>query len=177
MISTIKKTIDSKKIAGMKITVLDTFQDERGEIWTIYSDKHTNLSFVEDKITISRFGVLRGFHGDSKTAKLISCLSGRIQLSVADLRKNSITYGNVETFTISAKDPKVIEVPAGCINAHLCLSDKCIFHYKWSEKYAGPNEQVTVSWNDPDLNVDWNIKNPILSERDKKGTPSKEIYL
>ena len=177
MISTIKKTVGSKKIAGMKITFLDTFQDERGEIWTIYSDKHTDLSFVEDKITISRFGVLRGFHGDSKTAKLISCLSGRIQLSVADLRKNSTTYGNVETFIISSDDPKIVEVPAGCINAHLCLSDKCIFHYKWSEKYEGPDEQVTVSWNDSDLNVGWIIKTPILSERDKNGTPSKELYL
>jgi len=177
MISTIKKTISSKKIDGMKIVVLDTFEDERGEIWTTYSNKHTNIDFVEDKLTISRFGVLRGFHGDSNTVKLISCLSGRIQFAVADLRKNSKTYGNVETFIISDKEPKVIEVPAGCVNAHLCLSDECVFHYKWSENYAGPDEQVTVSWDDPDLAVNWIIRNPILSERDKKGISSKEVYL
>jgi len=135
----------------------------------VYTDDYTDLNFVADKITISRFGVLRGFHGDPHTAKLITCLSGQFQLAIVDTRKDSRTYGNVETYLISDNEPMVVIVPAGCVNAHLCLSDKCVFYYKWSEHYKGPEEQVTIAWDDPTLNIDWAITNPILSERDKNG--------
>ena len=173
----IKKKIESDLIEGLTIIKLDTFQDFRGEIWTVYSDEYTDLKFVADKITISRFGVLRGMHGDPYTAKLITCLSGQLQLAVADLRGGSKTYGNVETFLLNDYDPTVVVVPAGCVNGHLCLSDKCIFYYKWSEHYKGPEEQVTIAWDDPAFDIDWVIKNPILSERDKNGRPYKEIRL
>jgi len=173
----IKTITGSTKIDGLKSITLDTFKDYRGEIWTVYSDEYTDLKFVADKITISRFGVLRGFHGDPYTAKLITCLSGQFQLAIADTRKNSKTYGNVETYLVSDNEPMVVIVPAGCVNAHLCLSDKCVFYYKWSEHYKGPEEQVTIAWDDPTLNVDWAITNPILSERDKNGMPSLGICL
>jgi|TARA_R110001583_G_scaffold40442_1_gene129156 dTDP-4-dehydrorhamnose 3,5-epimerase len=173
----IKSITESTKIDGLKSITLDTFKDYRGEIWTVYSDEYTDLKFVADKITISRFGVLRGFHGDPYTAKLITCLSGQFQLAIVDTRKDSKTYGNVETYLVSDNEPMVVVVPAGCVNAHLCLSDKCVFYYKWSEHYKGPEEQVTISWDDPDIDVDWAIKSPILSERDKNGVPLLGISL
>ena len=173
----IKEITKSEKIKDLLSIKLDTFQDYRGEIWTVYSEEYTDLKFVADKITISRFGVLRGLHGDPHTAKLIACLSGQIQLAVLDLRKDSETYGNVETFLISDYDPTVVIVPAGCVNAHLCLSDKCVFYYKWSEHYKGPDEQVTIAWDDPELDIDWVIDNPILSERDKNGISYKGVFL
>jgi len=173
----VKEITKSEKIKDLLSIKLDTFQDYRGEIWTVYSEEYTDLKFVADKITISRFGVLRGLHGDPHTAKLIACLSGQIQLAILDLRKDSETYGNVETFLISDYDPTVVIVPAGCVNAHLCLSDKCVFYYKWSEQYKGPDEQVTIAWDDPELDIDWVIDNPILSERDKNGVPHKGVFL
>ena len=173
----IKEIIKSEKIKDLVSIKLDTFQDYRGEIWTVYSEEYTDLKFVADKITISRFGVLRGLHGDPHTAKLITCLSGQFQLAILDLRKDSETYGNVETFLISDYEPTVVVVPAGCVNAHLCLSDKCVFYYKWSEHYKGPDEQVTIAWDDPSLNIDWAIKSPILSERDKNGAPHEGVFL
>ena len=173
----IKSITESTKIDGLKSITLDTFKDYRGEIWTVYSNEYTDLKFVADKITISRFGVLRGFHGDPHTAKLITCLSGQFQLAIVDTRKDSKTYGNVETYLVSDNEPMVVVVPAGCVNAHLCLSDKCVFYYKWSEHYKGPEEQVTISWDDPDIDVDWAIKSPILSERDKNGVPLLGISL
>ena len=173
----IKEIKKSERIKDLLSIKLDTFQDYRGEIWTVYSEEYTDLKFVADKITISRFGVLRGLHGDPHTAKLIACLSGQIQLAILDLRKDSETYGNVETFLISDYDPTIVIVPAGCVNAHLCLSDKCVFYYKWSEHYKGPDEQVTIAWDDPELDIDWVIDNPILSERDKNGAPYKGVFL
>lgn len=173
----IKNRKKSKNVEGLEVIELDTFKDFRGEIWTVYSEEYSDLKFVADKITVSTFGVLRGFHGDKHTAKLITCLSGQMQFAVVDLRKESSTYGNVEQFFVSDNEPKIIFVPAGCVNAHLALSDKCVFYYKWSEQYKGPEGQVTISWDDPDINVKWTIQNPILSERDKKGVSYKGIYL
>ena len=173
----VKEIKKSERIKDLVSIKLDTFQDYRGEIWTVYSEEYTDLKFVADKITISRFGVLRGLHGDPHTAKLITCLSGQFQLAILDLRKDSETYGNVETCLISDYEPTVVVVPAGCVNAHLCLSDKCVFYYKWSEHYKGPDEQVTIAWDDPSLNIDWAIKSPILSERDKNGTPHEGVFL
>ena len=174
---TIKNKTRSSKIKDLEIIKLDIFEDSRGQIWTIYSEEHSDLNYVADKITISSHGVLRGLHGDPYTSKLITCLSGKFQLAVVDVRKDSETYGNVETFTISEEDPTVVFVPAGCVNAHLCVSDRCVFYYKWSEEYNGPESQVTVAWDDPELNIDWAIKNPILSERDKNGVSYKDIQL
>ena len=173
----IKNVQESRLIEGVSKINLDTFQDVRGEIWTLYSKEYCDYEFVADKITISRFGVLRGFHGDPHTAKLISCLSGQFQLAIIDTRKNSPTYGNVEEYLISDNEPAVVVVPAGCVNAHLCLSDKCVFYYKWSREYNGPESQVTVAWDDSDANVSWLIKSPILSERDKNGKRLKGIEL
>ena len=130
----VKEIIHSEEVKDLKTIVLDTFQDFRGEIWTVYSEEYSDLKFVADKVTISGFGVLRGFHGDPYTAKLITCLSGQMQFSVVDLREDSETYGNSETFFVSDNEPKIIFVPAGCVNAHLSLSDKCVFYYKWSEQ-------------------------------------------
>lgn len=169
--------ISKGEIKGTLKIVLDIHRDHRGEIWTTYEENYCDYTFVSDKVTISRFGVLRGFHGDAGTAKLITCLSGQIQLALLDLRKNSNTYGKVETHIISDSEPCLILVPEGVVNAHLCLTDKCVFHYKWSKKYEGPEKQVTIAWDDPDVGIDWMIKSPILSDRDKNGKSFKGIYL
>lgn len=163
---TVKKIYESKKIDGLVKFDLDTFNDFRGDIWTIYSKEYTDFTFVADKVSISRFGVLRGFHGDPNTAKLVTCISGQFQFAVVDLRKSSKTFENCEHFLINDGAPSIIIVPAGCINAHLSLSERCVFFYKWSQEYRGPNDQVTVAWNDSKISVPWMITRPILSERD-----------
>jgi dTDP-4-dehydrorhamnose 3,5-epimerase len=173
----VEKIVNSSLIEGSCKIILDIHKDNRGEIWTTYEEDYCDYSFVSDKVTISTKGVLRGFHGDADTAKLITCLSGKIQLALLDLRKNSKTYGNVEVHIIDEENPALVLVPPGVVNAHLCLSDRCVFHYKWSKKYAGPDKQITISWDDPDVNVDWLIKKPILSKRDKEGQSFVGSYL
>jgi len=81
-------------------------------------------------------------------------------------------------FELNDKEGTAIFVPAGCVNGHLCLSDKCIFFYKWSKVYNGADKQVTVKWDDPNLNLNWKVENPILSKRDlEHSVLSKGIYL
>jgi len=173
----IKNKVDSKIILGLKELELDTQKDHRGEIWPIFSECDYLPTFKEDKISISKKNVLRGLHGDTNTDKLITCLHGKMQLAVADLRKDSLTYLNHITYTLSEDNPISILVPKGCINGHLCLSEKCIFYYKWSEKYSGANNQVTIKYDDEKLGIKWLIPNPTLSNRDLNGTESKGVFL
>ena len=167
----------SQHINGLITAELDIYCDDRGQIWTIFDQEDWNNEFLEDKISISSKHVLRGLHGDSTTHKLIACLNGKFFLAVADARINSNTHGNVETFIVDSENPKVVFVPAGCLNGHLSLTKQCIFWYKWSENYRGPENQVTCRWDDKKLDVDWPCKNPILSERDKNGLDFEKIKL
>ena len=161
------KEIIKHDIDGLLEITVEPFVDFRGEIWSIYQDVSFLPKFVEDKVSISKKNVLRGLHGDFNTWKLITSLHGSFFLAVVDIRPESKTYNQAKTFKISDKNPKLMLVPAGCLNGHLCTSDKCVFFYKWSDKYSGPENQITARWDEPKYNIDWPIDDPILSDRDR----------
>ena len=154
-------------IKGLLEYDIEPFTDFRGDIWSLYQLSEELPDFVEDKVSISKKNVLRGLHGDFHTSKLITCLYGKFFLAVVDIRKNSPTFNKSITFELSYDNPKLILVPSGCLNGHLSLSNECVFFYKWSEFYDGPEKQVTVKWDEPTYNIRWPIKKPILSDRDK----------
>lgn len=166
--------VESDKINGLKIIKLESFKDKRGEFVETFSQKKYNfcdtqnipISFVEDDISISRFSVLRGLHGDQNTWKLVNCLSGEIFINIIDLRSESNTYLNVESFTLNDLIRIQLLIPAGCLNGTQCMSEKSIFSYKQSKFYESSIGQTTVRWDDPKLNLFWPISNPILSDRD-----------
>lgn len=168
------KIIPSKKIHNLSIIHTDVFYDFRGEYVETFSEekyqfKDDNgdlIRFVEDDISMSHRHVLRGLHGDAGTWKLIQCLMGEFYYVVADMRKDSPTYLNWEAFTLNEKNRMQVLVPAGCANGHLVMSERCIFSYKQSQYYSGMQNQFTVRWNDPKLNMFWPVANPILSQRD-----------
>tara|TARA_R110000824_G_scaffold61457_9_gene163484 strand:- start:3389 stop:3889 length:501 start_codon:yes stop_codon:yes gene_type:complete len=152
-----------------------SFVDFRGEIYTTWSkDMHKGMSypdlqFCHDKFSHSRKHVLRGFHGDERTWKLISCVYGDIFLAIVDNRRDSDTYLKVETFIISDRNKLQVLVPPGYGNAHLVLSDDAVFHYKlaYDGEYSDVDLQFVIKWNDPRLKVEWPINNPILYGRDR----------
>jgi dTDP-4-dehydrorhamnose 3,5-epimerase len=109
---------------------------------------------------------LRGLHGDAVTWKLISCLYGKIYLVVVNWDKTSSQYCKWESFVLSEKNMKQILVPPKFAIGHLVLSEKAIFHYKQSSYYDRAS-QFTLLWNDPQLNIWWPVRNPILSRRDQ----------
>ena len=168
------KISSSTKIHQLKIIKPDIFYDFRGEYvetfnqerYSFKDDQGQPIVFVEDDISMSRQYVLRGLHGDSKTWKLIQCLYGEFYYIVVDMRKDSPTYLNWEPFSLNDKNRMQVLVPAGCANGHLVLSEKCIFSYKQSQYYSGMENQFTIRWNDPKLNIFWPIKEPLLSVRD-----------
>jgi dTDP-4-dehydrorhamnose 3,5-epimerase len=153
-------------IDDVKVFTNDAFRDERGELWTVWNEKEfePKLKFNHDKIAVSKKNVLRGIHGDSKSWKLITCLSGEIRLVVVEPNKLHHT-----SILLTDKNKLSVLVPPGFGNGHLVLSDKAVFYYKWAYEgeYPDVQDQFSLRWNDPKLKIDWGIQNPILSERDK----------
>ena len=148
-----------------------SFVDKRGYYWTSWK-KGTikKLKFRHDKFSLSKKNVLRGLHGDNKTWKLVSCPYGKFLLVVVNCEKNSKDYLKWKSWILSHKNGIQILIPPNYANAHLCLSKECLFHYKLSYEglYLDAKEQFSIRWNDPKININWPIKKPILSSRDKK---------
>ncbi len=157
-------------LGGVLLIKPTFFEDHRGyylELYNekLYKSKGVEVDFVEDDISIATRGVIKGIHGDAVTWKLISCLHGEFQLAVINYNRESKDFGKWQSFVLSDANKHQVLVPPKHGNGHLCLSEKSIFHYKQSA-YYDPARQFTIKWNDPRFNIQWPIKNPILSKRD-----------
>jgi len=156
------------KLKNLKVIKSSFFEDERGTIWTNWERKSFKINFNHDKFSFSKKNVLRGFHGDRKTWKLISCVYGEVYFVVVNYDITSREYLKHQSFELSSKNKLQVLVPPNFLNAHLCISKECLFHYKLSYrgKYNDRNKQISVNWKDPRLKIKWPIKNVILSKRD-----------
>ena len=146
------------------------FKDNRGYYWTTWKkDNFSKLKFNHDKFSISKKKVLRGIHCDYKSWKLVTCVFGKVFLAIVNVNKKSPKYLKIKSFLLDYKKPKSILIPPDYANGHLCLSDHCVFHYKWSYKgkYVDSKDQTSFKWNDPRFKIKWPIKHPILSKRDR----------
>ena len=155
----------------VKISQPDSFEDYRGELYTLYKQEDSDLFFNHDKVSISRKHTLRGLHGDAKSWKLVTCLAGEIYLVIVDNRPQSPNYLKWDSVILTSKNRKSVLIPPMFANGHLILSDEATFFYKWSYtgKYPDVKDQFTLSWNTPEIGIDWPISNPIMSKRDKLG--------
>lgn len=153
-------------LADVKILETDSFKDNRGELWTVWNENEftPKLKFNHDKVAVSKKYVLRGIHGDSKSWKLITCLSGEIFLVVVDPK--SLEHISI---TLSQNNKSSVLVPPGLGNGHLVMSDEAVFFYKWAYEgdYPDVDDQFSLKWDDPKLNIPWPISLPILSYRDQ----------
>lgn len=166
-----KLEIRKTSLEGVKLIVPPTiFQDFRGsyvETYNrdLYKEGGINYDFIQDDISTSTKGVLRGIHGDQQTTKLVSCLQGSFYLVVVNYDERSDEFGKWESFTISDQNRLQVLIPPKFGNGHLVLSETAIFHYKQTTSY-NRESQFTIMWDDPNHNIWWPIKNPILSRRD-----------
>ena len=155
----------------LRKAVNSSFKDHRGYYWTSWKKSDfKKITFKHDKFSLSKKNVLRGLHGDSKTWKLVSCPYGKFLLVVVNCVKNSRDYLKWKSWVLSQENGLQILIPPNYANGHLCLSKKCLFHYKlsYSGAYIDEKKQFSIKWNDPKINIKWPIKKPILSDRDKK---------
>lgn len=149
------------------------FKDLRGAFIETYNERlyqeaGITIKFVQDDASISFKNVLRGIHGDMKTWKLASCLFGEVYVVIVNCDRQSPDFGKWESFTLSDSNHLQVLIPPNHGTAHLIMSEKAIFQYKQSTYYDRAG-QFTYKWDDPIFNINWPIKNPILSERDGKG--------
>ena len=157
----------------VKILKPEPFFDYRGEMWTFWEKENEILpkghEWKISKFTRSRKNVLRGLHGDNVTWKNITCVWGEIYLVVVDTRPDSVNYLQWESYIISERNHLSVLVPPDFANAHLCLSEECLFHYTQSypKDYIDSMDQDVLKWNDERIGIEWPIKNPILNWRDK----------
>ena len=165
------KILTDKKLKEVKIFKPKIFNDFRGEIWTKWEKKFfKNTKFNLSKYTSSKKNVLRGFHGDQKSWKLVSCISGEVLNVVVDYRKSSKNYLKYTSFVLNDKNKLSVLIPPRFLNSWLCLSKNCVYSYDYYFKgnYNDVKNQISIKWNDAKINFKWPIKKPILSFRDRQ---------
>lgn len=169
------------KIPDVLIINPDIYPDDRGYFFESWQQERycrlgINANFVQDAITSSSRGVLRGIHFQNPhpQAKLISVLQGEIYDVVVDLRINSKTFGRSVGEKISSENKRQIFAPAGFGHGYCVLSETALISYKLSDFYH-PESSHSVAWNDPRLAIQWPIKNPVVSKKDLEGFHLEEI--
>lgn len=152
------------------------FGDDRGFFYESFNQARFEeavgykVDFVQDNHSKSRQGVLRGLHYQIQQAqgKLVRVAQGEVFDVAVDIRRSSPTFGQWVGAILSAENKHQLWVPKGFAHGFVVLSETAEFLYKTSDYYAPAHERCIV-WNDSQLNIDWQLENPILSDKDKIG--------
>lgn len=175
----------------MKVTELDVpgvllietraFEDSRGwflESWHAdrYGEAGVAAAFVQDNVSFSQKGVLRGLHYQHPQgqAKLIGVLQGEVWDVAVDIRVGSATFGRWTGCVLSAANRRQLFIPVGFAHGFVVTSENALVAYKCSEVYY-PGSEGTVLWNDPGLGIPWPIATPTLSVKDSDAQPLAKI--
>ncbi len=169
------------EIAGLLIIEPQVFGDARGyfmETWNRQRYREAGLAseFVQDNVSFSRRGILRGLHFQNPfgQGKLVYALHGEVFDVAVDLRQSSPTFGRWHGLTLSAENQRQFFIPPGFAHGFAVLSETAMFAYKCTELYA-PQNEVTLAWNDPEIGIHWPIESPRLSVKDGRGLRLHEI--
>ena len=154
------------------LITLKSFRDDRGVFYESYKDillKNYNINFEikQENTCISNKDVIRGFHyqtGDYSQAKLLSVLNGKIKDVLIDVRPVE-TYGKIWEFDLSSENKKLLYIPHGFAHGYSIFENNTIVSYKTDNVY---NKESETGFNplSSTLNINWNIENPIISEKD-----------
>ncbi|RKG87870.1 dTDP-4-dehydrorhamnose 3,5-epimerase [Corallococcus terminator] len=174
----------------MKVTPLElpevllvepkVFGDDRGFFLESYHSKRyadagITGPFVQDNLSRSVKGTLRGLHFQEPNAqgKLVQCLSGAVWDVAVDVRRGSPTFGRWVAAELSFENKRQLWVPPGFAHGFCVLSDSADFFYKCTALYS-PETERSVHWNDPDLAIPWPVSAPLLSGKDQQAPRLKD---
>lgn len=165
--------IITTSIKGLLIIKPDVFKDNRGYFFETYNQERfmqqgLNMIFVQDNESKSGKGVLRGLHFQKPPyaqGKLVRVIKGAVIDVAVDIRRSSPTYGKWQATTLTEDNKIMFWIPEGFAHGFVTIEDNTIFNYKCTNVYNKASEG-SIRWNDPDINIDWNIENPILSAKD-----------
>jgi dTDP-4-dehydrorhamnose 3,5-epimerase len=158
-------------LQGMLVIKPKVFGDARGyfyESWRKqdYKDLGVPVDFLQDNCSYSRKGVLRGLHIQRSQGQILWPSYGHIFQVTVDVRPASKTFGQYYGIELSHEEPTQIYMPPGFAGGFCVLSDVVCMNYKCSQYYS-PKDEGGILWSDPDLNILWPIKTPMVSERDR----------
>ncbi len=168
------------RLPGVKYLMRRARSDERGSFRRVFSQSEyagvgIDDTFVEDNVSTSQRGVLRGLHYDFRLAKFVQALAGEIFDVVVDVRRSSPTFGRWESFSLTERGCEQLYVPRGFAHGFYVLSESAIVSYKQTAPYD-PAAEGQVLWNDPEIGIVWPASGvPILSEKDRTAPPLREV--
>lgn len=140
----------------------ESFQEKR------YKDIGIDHSFVQDNISRSKKGVLRGLHfqKNNPQGKLVSCINGSVYDVAVDINVNSRSFGEYFGVLLTSSNHLQLWIPPGYAHGFCVVSDTADFYYKCTDFY-NPDDECGLIWNDPKLNIKWPIDNPSVSKKDQ----------
>lgn len=170
------------EIPGVIIVEPRVFKDERGFFLESYKlsefkDNGIDVDFFQDNHSSSTKGVLRGLHFQKPPkaqAKLVRCPRGKIFDVAVDIRPDSRTFKKWVGIELTEENKKMFYIPAGFAHGFVVLSEEAEVLYKASNEYS-PEHDAGFRWDDPEIGVDWGIKDPLVSEKDAKMPFLREI--
>jgi len=161
-------------IPGLLIIEPKVFGDARGfflESWNRrrYAEAGLDVDFVQDNVSFSRRGILRGLHfqNPKPQGKLLQVLQGEVFDVAVDVRRSSPTFRKWHGLVLSGENKLQFYVPPGFAHGFAVLSETAFFQYKCTEFYS-PKDELALRWDDPEIGIEWPVKEPLLSERDGK---------
>lgn len=170
------------ELEGLLIIKPKVFGDERGYFFESYNqDTYRNAGidyiFLQDNISKSKRGTIRGLHyqvGNKAQGKLCKVIFGKVLDVAVDIRFGSPTFGKYFSSELSEENHTQLWIPPGFAHGFSVLSDEAIFSYKCTTLYSKEHERA-ILYNDPSLNINWKVENPIVSEKDSKAQLLQDI--
>ena len=174
--------ITPSHIDGLLVITPRVFRDDRGYFAETYSEERYREagiigSFVQDNQSLSQKGVLRGLHFQKPPfaqGKLVRVIKGSVLDVAVDIRKGSPTYGQYHAEILDEELQNQFWIPPGFAHGFLTLEDNTIFSYKCTQYYNKESEDAN-RWNDPDVHINWDVENPILSEKEQMASFLKDF--
>ncbi len=160
------------ELPGVLIVEPDRFGDDRGffqEIW--HADRYAEAGipgpFVQDNLSFSAHGVLRGLHFQNPNGqgKLVYALAGEVFDVAVDIRRGSPNFGKWTGVTLSAENARQFYVPAGFAHGFCVTGESALFAYKCTDLFNAAAEGA-IRWDDPEIGIDWPLAEPAVSPRD-----------
>jgi dTDP-4-dehydrorhamnose 3,5-epimerase len=173
--------VEPARIPGLLIIEPAVHGDDRGFFMESYSrDRYVGAGipdeFVQDNVSLSARGILRGLHlqHPNDQGKLCFVLEGEVFDVAVDVRVGSPTFGQWEGVTLSSQSKRQFYVPPGFAHGFCVLSERAMFSYKCTDFYAASSE-IGIAWDDPEIGIEWPIQSPRLSARDQQNCRLQDI--
>ncbi len=174
--------VEPTPLEGLLVVRPRVFRDDRGafhETWNQarYAEAGLGVTFVQDNVSVSRRGVLRGLHAQRaphEQGKLVTVLRGRAFDVAVDIRAGSPTYGRWYGVELDGTAEIQLYIPPGFLHGFLALEDDTVFNYKCTTPYR-PEAEFSVRWDDPALGIAWPLADVAVSTKDAAAATFHEI--